>query len=259
HACILDGARLAFGRVAKFKHDNIRDLDRLLSASSENSGKLIVVDGVFSMEGTLTPLPEIVELAKKHKARVMVDDAHSIGVFGERGRGTAEHFDLENDVDIVMGTFSKSFASLGGFIAADARVIDYVKHHSRALIFSASMPPASVASVIAALGIIQSEPERKAQLWQNIRKMKSAFDELGFDTCGSESPVVPIVIGEMMDTFAFWKELFENGVFANAAIPPAVPPGRALIRTSYMATHTEEELNTVIEVFEKLGKKFGLI
>jgi 8-amino-7-oxononanoate synthase len=259
HACILDGARLAFGRVAKFKHDNMRDLDRLLSASNEKSGKLIVVDGVFSMEGTLTPLPEIVELAKKHQARVMVDDAHSIGVFGEHGRGTTEHFGLEDDVDIVMGTFSKSFASLGGFIAADARVIDYVKHHSRALIFSASMPPASVASVIAALDIIQEEPERKERLWRSIRKMKSAFDELGFDTCGSESPVVPIVIGEMMETFAFWKGLFENGVFANAAVPPAVPPGRALIRTSYMATHTEDELDTVIDVFEKLGKKFGLI
>jgi len=259
HACILDGARLSFGRIVKFKHDNMRDLERLLSASNERNGKLIVVDGVFSMEGTLSPLPEIVRLAKEYEARVMVDDAHAVGVFGANGRGTSEHFGLEDDVDIVMGTFSKSFGSLGGFIAANARVIDYIKHHSRALIFSASMPPAAVGSVIAALEIIQEEPERRARLWEIVRKMKSAFDELGFDTCGSQSPVVPIVIGEMMDTFAFWKNLFENGVFANAAIPPAVSPGRSLIRTSYMATHTDEELNRVIDVFEKLGREFNLI
>lgn len=259
HACILDGARLSFGRIVKFKHDNMRDLERLLSASNERNGKLIVVDGVFSMEGTLSPLPEIVRLAKEYEARVMVDDAHAVGVFGANGRGTSEHFGLEDDVDIVMGTFSKSFGSLGGFIATNARVIDYIKHHSRALIFSASMPPAAVGSVIAALEIIQEEPERRARLWEIVRKMKSAFDELGFDTCGSQSPVVPIVIGEMMDTFAFWKKLFENGVFANAAIPPAVSPGRSLIRTSYMATHTDEELNRVIDVFEKLGREFNLI
>ncbi|MFQ5769071.1 MAG: aminotransferase class I/II-fold pyridoxal phosphate-dependent enzyme [bacterium] len=259
HACILDGCRLSFGRIVKFKHNNMRDLERLLTASNADSGKLIVVDGVFSMEGNLTNLPEIVQLAKKFDARVMVDDAHSIGVFGKNGRGTAEHFGLEDEVDIKMGTFSKSFASLGGFIAANARVIDYIKHHSRALIFSASMPPSAVASVIAALEIIQNEPERRERLWQIVHKMKSAFDELGFDTCGSESPVVPIVIGEMMDTFVFWKRLFESGIFANPAIPPAVTPGKSLIRTSYMATHTDEELNIVIDVFERLGREFGLI
>ncbi|MFQ5707710.1 MAG: aminotransferase class I/II-fold pyridoxal phosphate-dependent enzyme [bacterium] len=259
HASILDGCRQSFGRVVKFKHNNMRDLERLLAASNPDSGKLIVVDGVFSMEGNLTNLPGIVEIAKKYRARIMVDDAHSIGVFGEHGRGTAEHFGLEDDVDIIMGTFSKSFASLGGFIAANAKVVDYVKHHSRALIFSASMPPAAVASVLAALEIIKNEPERKDRLWRNVRKMKSAFDQLGFKTCGSESPVIPIVIGEMMDTFVFWKRLFENGVFANPAIPPAVPPGKSLIRTSYMATHTDEELDKVLDVFYKLGKEFGLI
>ncbi len=259
HACIIDGARLSFARMVKFKHDNMRDLDRLLSASDPDAGKLIVVDGVFSMEGSLTNLPEIVNLAKKYQARVMVDDAHSIGVFGKNGRGTAEHFGLEKDVDIVMGTFSKSFASLGGFISAKAKVIDYIKHHSRALIFAASMPPASVASVIAALKIIKSEPERRELLWKKVRKMKTAFDQLGFDTCGSNSPVVPIVIGDMLDTFKFWKRLFESGVFANPAVPPAVPPGKSLIRTSYMATHTDAELDQVIDVFAKLGKEFGLI
>lgn len=258
HASIVDGCRLSFGRVVKFKHNDCRDLERLLKASKDR-GKLIVADGVFSMEGNLFDLPSIVEIAEQYNARIMIDEAHSIGVFGEHGRGTAEHFGLEDKVDIVMGTFSKSFASLGGFIAADARVIDYVQHHSRQLIFSASMPPAAVASVIAALEIIEKEPERMHRLWKNVRKMKAAFDELGFDTCGSESPVIPIVIGEMMDTFIFWKKLFDSGVYTNAAIPPAVPPGRALIRTSYMATHTDEELNKVLDVFEKLGKEFGLI
>lgn len=259
HASILDGSRLSFGRVVKFKHNNMRDLERLLAASNPDSGKLIAVDGVFSMEGNLIDLPNLVKLAQQYRARVMVDDAHSIGVFGKHGRGTAEHFGLEDEVDIIMGTFSKSYASLGGYIVAEAKVIDYIKHHSRALIFSASIPPANAASVLAALEIIKNEPERRERLWKNVRKMKSALDELGFDTCGSESPIIPIVIGEMMDTFVFWRKLYENGVFANPAIPPAVPPGKSLIRTSYMATHTEEELNIVLDVFEKLGKEFGLI
>lgn len=259
HASIVDGNRLAFGRVVKFKHNNMRDLERLLSASNPNSGKLIVVDGVFSMEGNLIDLPGIVELGKKYGARIMVDDAHSVGVFGKSGRGTAQHFGLEDDVDITMGTFSKSFASLGGYITADESVIHYIKHHARSLIFSASIPPANAASVLTALEIIDKEPERRERLWHNVRKMKSAFDEMGFDTCGSESPIIPIVIGEDATTFAFWKQLFESGVFANPAISPAVPKGKSLIRTSYMATHTDEELDTVLAVFEKLGKEFRLI
>ncbi|MFQ5824207.1 MAG: aminotransferase class I/II-fold pyridoxal phosphate-dependent enzyme [bacterium] len=258
HASIVDGCRLAFGKMMKFKHNDMQDLERLLSANQVR-GKIIIVDGVFSMEGDLINLPEVVRLAKKYDARVMVDDAHSIGIFGKNGRGTAEHFGLEDDVDIVMGTFSKSFATLGGFIVSNARVIDYIKHHSRALIFSASMTPAAVASVLAALEIIKNEPERRERLWQIVRKMKTAFDELGFNTCESQSPVIPIFIGTMMDTFVFWKRLFDNGVFANPAIPPAVAPGQCLIRTSYMATHTDEELNKVLDVFEKLGKEFSLI
>ncbi|MFQ5637781.1 MAG: aminotransferase class I/II-fold pyridoxal phosphate-dependent enzyme [bacterium] len=258
HASIVDGCRLSFGRVVKFKHNDMRDLERLLKASKDR-GKLIVADGVFSMEGNLIDLPDLIKMSKAYGARVMIDEAHSIGVFGEHGRGAVEHFDLEEDVDIVMGTFSKSFASLGGFIAANARVIDYIQHHARALIFSASMPPAAVASVIAALEIIETEPERREKLWRNVRKMKRSFDELGFDTCGSESPVIPIVVGEMMDTFVFWKKLFDSGIYTNAAVPPAVSPGHALIRTSYMATHTDEELNKVLDVFEKLGREFGLI
>lgn len=259
HACIVDGARLSFARVVKFKHNNMRDLERLLVASKEDPGKLIVVDGVFSMEGTLSDLPGLVNLAKKYGARLMVDDAHSVGVFGPNGRGTAEHFGLENDVDIVMGTFSKSFASLGGYIVSDAKVVDYLKHHARALIFSASIPPSNAAAALKALEIIRNEPERRQRLWNNVRKMKLGFDQLGFDTCGSESPVIPIVVGEEVDTFLFWRKLFDNGVFTNPAIPPAVPQGKSLIRTSYMATHTEEELNIVLDVFERIGKEFGLI
>jgi len=259
HACIVDGARLSFARVVKFKHNNMRDLERLLAASKETSGKLIVVDGVFSMEGTLTNLPGLIDVAKRYNARIMVDDAHSVGVFGDHGRGTAEYFGVEKDVAITMGTFSKSFASLGGYIVSDAKVIDYLKHHARALIFSASIPPANAATALKALEIIRTEPERRERLWHNVHKMKKAFDEMGYNTCGSESPVIPIVIGAEVDTFVFWRKLFDNGVFTNPAIPPAVPQGKSLIRTSYMATHTEEELNMVLDVFERIGKEFGII
>lgn len=259
HASIVDGNRLSFGRVVKFKHNNMRDLARLLAASDGNTGKLIVVDGVFSMEGTLADLPGVVKLAKEFGARVMVDDAHSVGVFGKHGRGTSEHFGLEDDVDITMGTFSKSFASLGGYISASEEVIHFIKHHARALIFSASIPPANAASVIEAINIIQSEPERRERLWENVRKMKRSYDELGFNTGGSESPIIPIIIGEDADTFVFWKKLYSAGVFSNPAISPAVPPGKALIRTSYMATHTDEELDKVLDIFEKVGRELNLI
>lgn len=260
HASIVDGCRLAFGKTLKFKHNDMDDLDRLLNNNSHNSnGKLIVSDGVFSMEGDIINLPKMVELAKKYQIRIMIDDAHSIGVLGKHGRGTAEHFGLQDQVDIVMGTFSKSLASLGGFIASDEDVIHYIKHHSRAFIFSASMPPSAVAAVIAALDVIENEPERIERLWKNVRKMKKGFDELGFDTGKSESPIIPIVVGEDLQVFKFWKMLFDNGIFANPAISPAVEPGRGLIRTSYMATHTEDILDRVLEIFAKIGKEFGLI
>ncbi len=259
HASIVDGARLSFARTVKFKHDNFHDLERLLSASKERFGKLIVVDGIFSMEGTLVNLPELVKVANKYDAKVMVDDAHSVGVFGANGRGTAEHYGLEDNVDVVMGTFSKSFASLGGYVVASADVIHYIKHHARALIFSASIPPANAASVIKALEIITNEPERREKLWQNVRKMKKGFNELGFNTGKSESPIIPILVGKDEDTFVFWKMLFDNGIFTNPAVAPAVPQGQALIRTSYMATHTDEELDIVLDTFAKVGKELGLI
>ena len=259
HASIVDGCRLSFGKVLKFRHSNMSDLKRVLSSLPKNAGKLIIVDGVFSMEGDIAKLPEIIDLAKKHHARVMVDDAHSIGVLGENGRGTAEHFGLEDEVDIIMGTFSKSFASIGGFIAGDEQVIHYVKHFSRALIFSASPPPSAVATVSKALDIIMAEPQRRKHLWQITHRMHRGFRELGFDIGDTETPIIPIMIGENLKTFKFWKMLFDQGLFANTAISPAVPPGTARIRTSYIATHTDSQMDRVLEVFEKVGKKMGVI
>ncbi len=258
HASILDGCRLSFGKLMKFKHNDMEDLERALKTCG-GKGKFIVVDGIFSMEGDIADLPNIVRLAKRYGARVMVDDAHSIGVLGENGRGTAEHFGLTDEVDIVMGTFSKSFASIGGFIVAQEEVIDFIKHTSRALIFSASPPPASVAVVLAALEIIKTEPERRRKLWENTRMMLKGFKDMGFDTGTSQTPVIPLIIGDQMKTFTYWRRLFEEGIFANPAIPPAVPPGRSLIRTSYMATHTKEELNRVLEVLGRVGRELGII
>jgi 8-amino-7-oxononanoate synthase len=259
HASIIDGARLAYGTMKRFRHNDMADLEQVLEDCPEDMGKLLVVDGLFSMEGDLAPLPQIVKLAHQHGARMMVDDAHGLGVMGEQGRGTAEHFGVEDHVDLVMGTFSKSFASLGGVIAGEEYVINYIQHHARSMIFSASMPPAAVATVLAALDVIETEPERRTQLWKNTRKVMKGFKELGFDTGKSETPVIPIVVGDMHKALQMWKSLFEHGVYANVVLPPAVPQGRALLRTSYMATHTEPQLDFALDVFEKVGKEYGLI
>jgi 8-amino-7-oxononanoate synthase len=258
HASIIDGCRLSFGEVKKFKHNDMADLERLLT-EYEDKDKLIVVDGVFSMEGDIANLPEIVALAKKYGARIMVDDAHGIGVLGKTGRGTAEHFGLEDEVDLIMGTYSKSLASIGGFISGSADVIHYIKHCARSLIFSASPPPASVASVSAALEIIENEPERREMLWKNTRKMFKGLKDLGFEVGSSQTPIIPIVVGEDEKAFIMAMMLQEEGVFANVAVSPAVPNGRALIRTSYMATHTDEHLDIVLKAFEKVGRKLGII
>jgi 8-amino-7-oxononanoate synthase len=260
HASIVDGCRLSFGKVVKYKHNDMEDLDRILDLHNDKDiGRLIVTDGVFSMEGDIANLPRLLEIAAKHEARVYVDDAHSVGVLGKHGRGTGEHFGLENKIDITMGTFSKSFASLGGFVVGDEDIISYIKHHARSLIFSASMPPSAVATVIACLDVIEEEPERLEMLWKNTRKMQEGFKSLGFDTGLSETPIIPIKIGEDEDCFKFWRLMFDAGIFANPAISPAVPPGEAIIRTSYMATHTDEELDKVLDIFAELGKKFGII
>lgn len=258
HASIIDGCRLSYGEVKKFKHNDMADLKRVLE-DNEDRGKLIVVDGVFSMEGDIANLPAIVELAKKYGSRVMVDDAHGIGVLGKTGRGTAEHFGLEKEVDLLMGTYSKSLASIGGFIAGSENIIHYIKHFARSLIFSASPPPASIAAVSAALDIIENEPERRERLWKNTRRMLKGFRELGFEIGPSETPIIPIIVEENDIAFKMAMMLQEEGVFANVAVSPAVPNGRALIRTSYMATHTDKHLDIVLNAFEKIGRALGLI
>ena len=259
HASVIDAARLSRGETHRFKHNDMEDLEGILASLDENQGKMVVVDGVFSMEGDLANLPAIVKLAKKYKAKLMVDDAHGIGVMGKNGRGTCEHFGVEDDVDLVMGTFSKSFSSLGGFVAGEAKVISYIKHFARSLIFSASITPASVATVLATLEIIETEPERREKLWKITKKMKSGFQSMGYNTGPTETPIIPIIIGQDELTFMLWRLLRDDGVFTNPVIYPAVPKDQSLIRTSYSATHTEEELDRVLESFKKCGKQLGII
>ncbi|MBM4145402.1 MAG: pyridoxal phosphate-dependent aminotransferase family protein [Nitrospira sp.] len=258
HASIIDGCRLSFGDIKKFRHNDMADLERVLK-EYEDKDKLIVVDGVFSMEGDIANLPDIVALAKKYDARLMVDDAHGIGVLGKTGRGTAEHFGLEDEVDLIMGTYSKSLASIGGFISGSAEVIHFIKHLARSLVFSASPPPASVASVSVAIDIIENEPERRDQLWKNTRKMLNSFKQIGLQTGRSETPIIPVIVGDDEKAFLMAMMLQDEGIFANVAVTPAVPNGMALIRTSYMATHTDEQLDKVLKAFEKVGRKLGLI
>lgn len=265
HASIFDGIFLSAGFnggkifVKRFKHNDMEDLERVLATLKPEDPKLIVADGVFSMEGDIINLPKVVELARKYQAGVYIDEAHAIGVIGETGRGTGEHFGMQDDIDLVMCTFSKSFASLGGFVAGKAEIIDYIKHQARPLIFSASIPPANLATVLKTLEIIETEPWHVKRLQEIAAKMKKEFDDMGYDTGHSSTPIIPLVIGEDMKTFQFWRALYDEGIYANAVISPATPPGRALIRTSFMATHTDSELNKVLEVFKKLGKRFGII
>ncbi|MEJ2314255.1 MAG: aminotransferase class I/II-fold pyridoxal phosphate-dependent enzyme [Nitrospirota bacterium] len=257
HASIIDGCRLSYGEVKKFRHNDMADLDRVLG-DANGKGRLVVVDGVFSMEGDIANLPEILKVARRHGAGVMVDDAHGIGVLGATGRGTAERFGLEDKVDLVMGTYSKSLASIGGFIAGGEDIIHYIKHSARSLIFSASPPPSTVASVSAALDIIEREPERIQRLWDNTGYMLKGFKALGFDTGHSETPIIPVIVGDDEAAFRMAMMLHDEGVFANVAVSPAVPAGKALIRTSYMATHTREHLDRVLEAFSKVGKALGV-
>jgi len=258
HASIVDGARLSYGEMIRYRHNDISDLEGKLSRLPTDAGKLLVVDGLYSMEGDIAPLPEIIPLCKKYNVRIMVDDAHAVGVLGG-GRGTAAHFDLVDDVDLIMGTFSKSFASIGGYLAGDKDVIHYVKHHARSLIFSASIPGPNAAAALAALNIMRREPERIERVNQIGQSMRREFKNLGFDIGNSETPVIPIIIGDYLLTLKTWRLLFDNGVFVNPIVEPATPPGRQLLRTSYMATHTDEQLDQVLTIFEKVGKEMGLI
>jgi 8-amino-7-oxononanoate synthase len=262
HASIVAGTLMAKGLMSKlmrFKHGDIGDLERVLSHLPPDSAKLVATDGVFSSSGYVVDLPEIVSLCKKYNARIMVDDAHSLGVIGNGGRGTASHFGLDNEVDMIMGTFSKTLASLGGFVAGEERVINFLKHHSAALIFSASPTPSSVAAAIAALEILETEPERVDKLRRNAKKMREGLKALGFTVFDGITPVVPVIIGEMMQTFNFWKKLYDAGVFVNAFVPPATPPNMSMLRTSYMAVHEDKHLDRILEVFEKTGKELGAI
>ena len=259
HASIVDGARLAFGIVHRFPHGDMRALERELARTPSEAGKLIVTDGIFSMEGTIVDLPGIMALAEFYGAEVLVDDAHSFGVLGEFGGGTAQHFHLEDRVSLIMATFSKSLGSIGGMVAGPEDVIHYLKHHARSLIFSASNPPAAVASSLAALDVIAEEPERREHLWRNTRRMQEGLRSLGYDIGRSETPIIPVRVGEIDQMFVFWKQLFDAGVFTNPVTPPAVPENSCRLRISLMATHTDEHIDFVLDAFASLGKRMAAI
>ena len=259
HASILDGVRLSFAKQLKFRHNEAGDLEKKLGLVDPEKGKLIAVEGVYSMEGDLAPLPEIVQLKAKYGARLFVDEAHSLGVFGEHGRGVAEHFGVEHEVDLVMGTFSKSLATVGGFIAGSFEVVDFIKHNARAQVFTAAIPPGAVAAVGAALDIIETEPERRERLWENTEYMRSELEGLGFETCGSQSPIISLLVGEDAATLQMAKRLQEEGVLVNPVMTPAVPAGHSMIRTSYMATHSREQLDKALGALAKVGRELSII
>lgn len=262
HASIVAGNFMAKGKgvnVVRFKHNNMSDLERRLRRIPLEAGKLIVTDGVFSTFGDISPLNELYALADQYQAQVLVDDAHAIGVIGEGGRGTANHFNLDQEIDLVLCTFSKTFASLGGFVAGEERVINYLKHHSPAFIFSASPTPPSVAAAYAALQILKSEPERVDKLAYNSGKIRKGLQSLGFRVMDGQTAIVPVIIGDDEIAFKFWTELFNNNIFVNVFISPATPPGKAMLRNSFMATHNDEHLDKILDVYEKVGRKLGVI
>jgi 8-amino-7-oxononanoate synthase len=259
HASIIDGANLSFGRLKRFEHNDPSSLEAVLKSIPLEAGKLIVIDGIFSMDGDIADLPRIVPLAEKYNTAVMVDDAHSLGVIGPRGEGTAAHFGLQDRIDAIMGTFSKSLATVGGFIAGNAKLIDFLRHTSRALMFSASLPPASVAAVMKSLDIIEQEPERREALWENTTAMAEGLVDLGYDIGSSNTPVIPILIGGMKKTFRMCIRLQEEGVFVNPVVPPAVPQNRSLIRISLMATHTRQQIDMALSYLKKVGRELNVI
>lgn len=259
HACIVVGTLCSNARTVRYNHNDMDQLRKLLEREDPSLGKVIVTDGVFSMSGTLAKVPELVSLAKEFGARLYLDDAHAIGVIGEGGRGSASSFGFLDQVDLISGTFSKSFASLGGFLVGDRPVIEYVRHHSPAHIFSASMPPANVATVLKALEILQAEPWRLHRLEEISIYMREGLRDLGFNVWTSQSPIIPVVIGDMMQCFQFWRALFEAGVYVNAVVPPAVSRGQSLVRTSYMATHTNSQLDAILDAFKRVGIQMGVI
>jgi len=259
HATILEGCMLSMGKMVRYNHNNMKHLDTVLEKKVAGKGALIVVDGIFSMEGDIADIPNICKLAKKHKVSVMVDEAHSLGVLHKTGAGATMAAGCTDDVELIMGTFSKSLASVGGFIAGSKDVIHYLKHFARPLIFSASLPPASAAAVLEACKIMKEEPERIDKLWENTHYMMENFKAMGYNTGSSCTPVIPLHVGGMMNAFKMWKQLDDEGVFINPVVPPAVPPNDTLIRTSFMATHTKKQLDEALDKFEKIGKLVGII
>jgi 8-amino-7-oxononanoate synthase len=258
HASIVDGAKMSYGDTERFNHGDLAGLDRKLERGHGRPA-MIVVDGVYSMEGDIADVPALVRIARKHNAALAVDDAHSIGVLGPTGDGTAAHFGMIDDVDIIAGTFSKSLASIGGFVAAPESVIHYLRHHSRPLMFTASLPPANTAGVLAALAVLQTEPERRERLWANTRRLHEGFRSLGFEIGPTETPIVPVLIGPMEKTFVMWRKLFDAGVFTNPVAPPAVAASQCRLRTSVMATHTFAQVDYAIEAFAKIGRELEVI
>ncbi len=262
HASIMVGCMMARGLnvdFLRYRHNDMEDLENVISKLPLKSNKLITTDGVFSTTGDIVNLSELNRIAKKYNAKIMVDDAHSLGVIGVGGRGTASDFSLDKDIDLIMGTFSKTLASLGGFVASEKSVINYLKHNSSALIFSASPTPPSVAAAIAALEILDAEPERVERLTRNGNKMRQGFKAMGFNVPDGRTPIVPVIVGDDFKAFHFWRKLFDNGIFVNAFVSPGVPPNMAMLRTSYMAVHEDNHLDKVLEVFEKIGKEMNII
>jgi 8-amino-7-oxononanoate synthase len=259
HASIVDGAKMSYGDTMRFNHGDLASLERMIERTRNNRGAMIVVDGVYSMEGDIANVPELVKIAKKHGAALALDDAHSIGVLGPNGEGTAAHFGLTDEVDLIAGTFSKSLASIGGFVAGSESVIHYLKHHSRPLIFTASLPPANTAGVLAALEVIKTEPHRREQLWANTHRLHAGLRGLGYNIGDTETPIVPVLIGPLETTLVFWRKLFDAGVFTNPVAPPAVPPSQCRLRTSLMATHTADQIDFCVEQFAKIGRELGVI
>ncbi len=259
HASIVDGTRLSYGEVKRFIHNDMASLERVLSSIDIDIPKFIVVDGIYSMDGDIANLPEIVRLKKKYNARVMVDDAHSFGVLGKNGRGTANYFSLEDETDVIMGTFSKSFASLGGFIASDSYVIDYLRHYARSLIFSASITPSSTAAVLASLDIMENEPELIDKLWANTERMRKGVQDMGYDTGTSCTPIIPLIIGDNDKVLKMRRMLFDEGLFVNPVVSPAVPPNQTLVRLSLMASHTFKQIDFALEKLYEVGKALEVI
>jgi 8-amino-7-oxononanoate synthase len=258
HASIVDGCMMSLGDMRRFNHNDLDHLERVLSKIDENTPRMVVVDGVYSMGGDLSPLPEMIPICKKYNARLMVDDAHSVGVMGG-GRGTSAHFGVTDQVDLIMGTFSKSFASLGGFIAGDENTIHFIQHNARSLIFSASMPASNVATVLAALDIMETEPEHNQRLWEVTNRMNDGLKAMGYNTEPSVTPIIPIHIGGMPETFMAWKMCMEAGLYTNPVVSPAVPPDQCMLRTSYMATHTNEQIDRALNILGEVGRELGLI